>query len=411
MRNLVWLACIIYCLNGFGHIIIGTVLEPMVQSYGIDYSDGGQLIMNQFLGFLVGVLFAPAIVNGIGRRMTIFIALLCFAFAQFVFSALPSWDLVLFIAPIGGAGIGIAETVVAALIIGFLKEKKGSTLVLVEVFFGVGALLIPVISAFLIMTGIWNVSFTVVAVFTTITMILWLFLPFGEFDSILKKQPKVYTENGEKPGRQRYSRKQIPVVAAGAFFFFMYVGTEMTLPNYLPTILGKTTDLGASSLALSITVFWVAITVGRLSMTFIIDRIGYSKLFIICCIGQFFSLLMFANSSSVIFSFISIFLTGLLMGGIFSIGLLLVNEAATGLEEWTTSLLVAMGGLGGAFLPRIAGELLDRYSINITLWTLVVCAFLLVSSMAMIFYFRKRAVEFLAAGVNDKKEEATRSVV
>ena len=135
----------------------------------------------------------------------------------------------------------------------------------------------------------------------------------------------MYTENGEKPGRQRYSRKQIPVVAAGAFFFFMYVGTEMTLPNYLPTILGKTTDLGASSLALSITVFWVAITVGRLSMTFIIDRIGYSKLFIICCIGQFFSLLMFANSSSVIFSFISIFLTGLLMGGIFSIGLLLVK--------------------------------------------------------------------------------------
>ena len=104
--------------------------------------------------------------------MTIFIALLCFAITQFVFSALPSWDLVLFIAPIGGAGIGIAETVVAALIIGFLKEKKGSTLVLVEVFFGVGALLIPVISAFLIMTGIWNVSFTVVAIFTTITMIL-----------------------------------------------------------------------------------------------------------------------------------------------------------------------------------------------------------------------------------------------
>ena len=99
------------------------------------------------------------------------------------------------------------------------------------------------------------------------------------------------------------------------------------------------------------------------------------------------------------------------MGGIFSIGLLLVNEAATGLEEWTTSLLVAMGGLGGAFLPRIAGELLDRYSINITLWTLVVCAFLLVSSMAMIFYFRKRAGEFLPPGVNDKKEEAPRSVV
>lgn len=395
MKKFVWIACLIYCLNGFGHIIIGTVLEPMVQSYGINYGDGGQLIMNQFLGFLLGVLVAPIIVNGIGRRLTIFIALLCFAISQFVFSALPNWNVLLFTAPIGGAGIGIAETVVAALIIGHLKEKKATILVLVEVFFGVGALVIPVISAFLIMTGVWNASFTFVAVITTVATFTWLFLPFGEIDSILKKQPKVLTQDGKKPRRMRYSRKQIPIVATGAFFFFMYVGTEMMLPNYLPTILGKTTDLAASSLALSITVFWAAMTVGRLSMAFIIDKIGYSKLFIICCIGQFFSLLLFANSSSAIFSFISIFLTGLLMGGIFSIGLLLVNETSLGLEEWTTSLLVAMGGLGGALLPKFAGELIDRYSISITLWTLVMCGFILVTSMALIFYFRKKRENFL----------------
>jgi MFS transporter, FHS family, glucose/mannose:H+ symporter len=52
---------------------------------------------------------------------------------------------------------------------------------------------------------------------------------------------------------------------------------------------------------------------------------------------------MFAYSTSVTFSFISIFLTGLLMGGVFSIGLLIVNETTKGLEEWTTSLLMAMG--------------------------------------------------------------------
>ena len=77
-----------------------------------------------------------------------------------------------------------------------------------------------------------------------------------------------------------------------------------------------------------------------------------------------------------------------------SIGLLIINETTKGLEEWTTSILMAMGGLGGAFLPRIVGELIDRYSISVTLWALVVCAFILVSLMAVIFYFRKKAMDF-----------------
>jgi len=395
MRNFIWLACLIYTLNGFVHIIIGTVLEPMVESYEIDYGAGGQLIMNQFLGFLGGVLLAPAIVKSLGRKTTVLIALTLFAITQYVFSFLPDWNILLYIVPLGGAGMGILETVIAALIIGHLREKKATVLVLVEVFFGVGALLIPIISAGLIAANVWNASFATVAVIITIAIILWFILPFGELDSILKKQPEPSTGGKRKTNRQKYSRKQLPIITAGAFFFFMYVGTEMVLPNYLPTILSVTTDLGSSSLAMSITVFWLAMTFGRMAMTFVIDRIGYHKLFVISCVGQFLSLILFASTSSVVVSFVAIFLTGLLMGGIFSIGLLIINETSSGLVEWTTSLLVAMGGLGGAFLPKIVGELIDRFDIAITLWAIVGFAFILVFLMATIYHFRHRAKELI----------------
>ena len=390
MRNFALLACAIYCINGFGHIIIGTILEPMVDHYGIAYGDGGQLIMNQFLGFLFGVLMAPFIVNLLGRKMTVMVALFLFMFSQFMIGILPNWSILLYSVPFGGAGIGILETIIAALIIGHLKEKKASILVLTEVFFGVGALLIPVISAFFIMTGTWNGSFYVVAVVTFITIVMWLVLPFGELNTVLKKEPKQKLVGRKKQQRKRYTSKQMPIIIAGAFFFFMYVGTEMVLPNFLPTILSITTTLSASALALSITVFWGAMTIGRLCMTFIIDRIGYGKLFVICCFGQLFSFIIFAVSPTEIIGFIAIFLSGLLMGGIFSIGLLIVNENFVGLEEWTTSLLVAMGGLGGAFLPKIAGVLIDRYTIGVTLWSLVLCAFVLVCLMGIIFYYKNR---------------------
>lgn len=395
MRNFILLACLIYTLNGFGHIIIGTVLEPMVESYGIDYGAGGQLIMNQFLGFLGGVLLAPTIVKTLGRKATVFIALALFALTQFVFSFLPDWNILLYIAPFGGAGMGILETVIAALVIGHLREKKATILILVEVFFGVGALLIPIISAGLIAANVWNASFATVAVTITITILLWLFLPFGELEPLLKRQTDPSAKGRGKEKRQKYSRKQLPIITAGAFFFFMYVGTEMVLPNYLPTILSVTTDLSPASLAMSITVFWLAMTFGRMTMTFVVDRIGYHKLFVISCVGQFLSLILFASTSSVIVSFVAIFLAGLLMGGIFSIGLLIINETASGLVEWTTSLLVAMGGLGGAFLPKVVGELIDRYDIAVTLWGIVGFSFVLVFLMATIYHFRHRAKELI----------------
>src|SRR5690606_24716526 len=139
-------------------------------------------------------------------------------------------------------------------------EKKARALVMAEIFFGVGALLIPAVSALLISFGVWNVSFLIVAVTAGLSALLLLFLPFGELEPILKKQPQALTEDGKKAPRKRYGPKQLPVIIAGACFFFIYVGTEMVIPNYLPTILGMTTELGESSLALSITVFWLAIT-------------------------------------------------------------------------------------------------------------------------------------------------------
>lgn len=390
MKKFVWIACLIYALNGFGHIIIGTVLEEMVQSYGVVYGDGGQLIMNQFLGFLVGVLFAPLIVKTIGRKYTVVMALFLFAAAQFLLGSMLRWDILLYAVPLGGAGMGILETVIAALIIGHLKDKKATTLVLVEVFFGVGALLIPLISAYFILSGAWHLSFITVSILVFATLVLWLVLPFGSLEPILKKQPQSLEADGTKTKEKRPTKKQLPLVLTGAFFFFMYVGTEMVLPNYLPTILSKTTDLSASTLAMSITVFWFAMTIGRMSMTFIIDRIGYHKLFVVSCIGQFFSLILFASATTVFVSFLAIFLTGLLMGGIFSIGLLIINEISDELVDWTTSILVAMGGLGGAILPKIIGVLLDHYSVQVTLWTIVAFALMLVILMATIFHFRKR---------------------
>ena len=55
MNRLIFLGCIAYLVVGLGQLVVGSVMEPMVHAYGIEYGDGGQLVMNQFLGVLFGI--------------------------------------------------------------------------------------------------------------------------------------------------------------------------------------------------------------------------------------------------------------------------------------------------------------------------------------------------------------------
>lgn len=383
MKKLVIMGCFTYLLCGIGHIIIGTVLEPLIHYYGLSYSDGGQLIMNQFLGFLTGVLIAPTILKLIGRRITLFFALLLFASSQLALFLLLPWNIMLWIIPLGGAGFGIMETLLAGMIIGALKNKKASIMTLTELFFGIGALAIPVVSAAFIATGHWNNIFAVVFVIILISCSLWTLLHFGQYEPLLKRQSQT-EKTAHAAAKIRYPKTAWPVIFLGSLFFFLYVGVEMTFPNYLPSILSMTSDLSSSALALSITVFWGAMTFGRLLMILIIDRVDIRKLFFVTVFGQMIFLGLFALSPHVVFSYIVIFFAGLIMGGIFALGLLVVNEGIPGLEDRTTSLLIAMGGLGGAFLPKLAGSLLDTYPVTVTLWVLFSFAVLMTILMILI---------------------------
>lgn len=370
MKKLIWMACLTYLINGFGHVVIGSVMEPMLNEYGLEYRDGGQLIMHQFLGFLTGVLLAPWIVKYLGRRYTLIFSLVCFTAGELIFSFLPSWGWMLVVAPLAGFGFGLSETVIAALIIGYFKEKKASVMVFIEVFFGIGALVLPALAALLIWFDAWQYSFVILAVLTGVTLFLWLFLSFDEADSFMKKKTKQQVSETESRAGPKisYSLRRLPILIAGCLFFFIYVGVEMSFANYLPTILHKTTEVNEAAAAIGISVFWGAMVLGRLGVGFIVNKIGHGKLLLISTAGTTLCFTLLSFSSYAGLSYLVIVLTGFAMAGIFSIGLIIINEAFPGLEERTTSFLVAVAGLGGAFIPRMTGGLLDSYDPVLSIW-------------------------------------------
>jgi MFS transporter, FHS family, glucose/mannose:H+ symporter len=381
MKKLIWLGCLSYLVIGMAHVVAGSVLEPLLDHYGLDYRDGGQWIMNQFLGFLFGVLATPYIIRMLGRRNTLLVALGTLTAAEAAYSLLLPWGWMLGFGPVAGFGFGLTEAVLGAIIIEFVTEGKASAMTRLETFFGLGALAMPAIAGVLIANQVWQMAFPVVTAVSGITTLLWLTLSFGKADDMLAYDPIARaagrTGSGAPP-KPRYVRASLPVLAIGMLYFALYVGMEMSFSNYLPSILKERMGMEEAAAASSLSIFWGMMVVGRIFSGRVAEWSGYFRyLLVSSAVGTGF-LVLLAMTGHEVTGLIWTGLSGLFWSGVFAIGLLYVNGKLPGMTERTTSYLVAAGGLGGALLPKATGWFMDSYGAVGTLWMIAGAAAMLI---------------------------------
>lgn len=401
MRKLVWLGCLSYLVIGVAHVVGGSVLEQLIEYYGLTYKDGGQWIMNQFLGFLVGVMFAPSITTRIGKRGAVLIAIGLLTLGEAAYSLLLPWGWMLAVALFAGFGFGMTEAVVGAMIIDMTKNGKATAMSRLETFFGVGALLIPIAAAYLIQHHIWQLSFPILAAMSGITFVLWLTMSFGPLDDELSYAPR--GANGTGANREQaaaaeakaagvsgffgYPRKALPFLLLSALFFMIYVGMEMSFSNYLPSILIVRSGVEEASAAAALSLFWGTMVIGRLFAGVLADRMGYSRYLLLATVGASAVFFLMAAMGQLSWMLVFVGLSGLFFSGIFGIALVYANVLIPGMTERTTSLLVACGGLGGAIFPRITGWFMDQFNVQTTLWyisVLVMLMLLLLGAMLVL---------------------------
>lgn len=393
MARLIFLGCVAYVTIGLGHLVVGTVMEPMVHAYGVQYGDGGQLVMHQFLGAMVGMIVAPWLMGRFGNKAALFCALVVLAAAQGMYASGPSWSVMLGTAPFAGFGLGITEVAVGAFIIGAAKQAANTAMNRVEVFFGLGALTMPFAGALLIKMGYWKISFGLVGALAVVSVTLWLLLwpkaaAAGDSDD---------ARSGPLP-EQRHSasvRKSVPaaywrVLAPGCAVFAVYVGLEMSLVHYLPSILVLDNGVAESAAALSLSVYWGAMTIGRLVSGPIADKWGGGRYLLATCAScaVFCALMGVSGSAGAVFAMAA--LIGLVMSGMYAVALVFVNQAAPGTSARTTSLLMTFGVVGGAVMPKLSGWFLDGYGVAATRWLFALFSVLLVAVLAWLLAAAKR---------------------
>ncbi|SFM20376.1 MFS transporter, FHS family, glucose/mannose:H+ symporter [Paenibacillus sp. 1_12] len=368
MNRLIWVCCCFYLLIGITSVVIAALLPELLSHYGRNYADGGNLIFVQFCGFLLGVLTQPLWSRKFGRlRMLSFT--LWFIFVGFmVIAILPPWTVVLCFIPMVGFGSGIIESTIGAMIIDSIKDRTAVAMSRLEVFYGVGALSMPILISILIASGYWKMSFYATCLFAL--LLAWAWSRFtSKHGHLLAHKKSAENRTVSIPDHRGF----IPfaMVSTCILLFFVYVGLEMSLVNFLPSILLETMHIDAAFAALSVSFYWGAMIVGRLVCGLLAEKFGYTRYLLWSTIGTFIVLACFLFVKTAWAAFAIITLMGLLMSGLFAIALIFSNSLFPGRTEQTTSKLIAASGLGGACMSWLTGRFMEQTSIAFTLYFLV----------------------------------------
>ncbi|OPG95980.1 MFS transporter [Chryseobacterium mucoviscidosis] len=367
MRRIFALSCGFYLLIGITSVVLGALLPVLLTHYERGYSDGGFLLFLQFLGFLVGVLVAPSMTARIGRKSMLTIALICIVAAYAVLGFLPSWSVVLLLTILVGFGSGIIEPSVGAFTIEFTENQKAVAMSKLDVFFALGALLIPAVAALYIWLDLWHLTFYTVSALSLVLMLLWVTMPTSAASYL--KQAGENTAS-HTAGRARYSRKHLGLLTIFVIFFFIYMGLELGLMNFLPSILVERLQLQESVASLSVSILWIAMIIGRLFSGKIAEAVNYMPFLIWSTVGTLLFAVAMVFVTGQWATYVLIFGTGLFMSGLFCIALVYANLLIPGMTERTTSILIASGGIGGAILQYVTGWSMSAWPVVNTIWIL-----------------------------------------
>lgn len=387
MKRIFRLSCAFYFLIGITSVMLGALLPVILPHYQRSYSDGGTLLFLQFVGFLVGVLVSPSISTAIGRKRLLLIALAAITLAYGIMGTLPAWGWMVALTVFVGFGSGIIESSIGAFTIEFAEEQKAVAMTKLDVYFGVGSMLLPALASLYIYLGVWQLSFFTIALATLILLLFWLTMPADSSAHLHQDQMEAEGERTSS-AKPRYQAGQLRLLSIFVLFFFVYMGIELGMMNFLPSILIESIHLSDYAASLSVTFFWGAITIGRLFVGRMAESMSYTPFLLGSTIASMLLIIALALFTSPIMMYVLIFGIGFCISGLFSIALVFANTLMPGMVERTTSTLIAAGGIGGSVLQYLIGWSMDRWSVGPTLWIFALFALILLVSIVVVQQLR-----------------------
>jgi fucose permease len=276
------------------------------------------------------------------------------------FWTLPSaghdFTLVVIALAILGLGGGIVVTGANMLASDVNEARRASTLNLLNVFFGLGGLLTPFITANILGGDAVTMCY-VAAVLATITLIV----------NIATPMPKPTGERGFKASEIGVVVGR-PALYLLSLFLFLYVACEVGVWNWLAPYLSQVRKLDKST-ALNILSlgFALGLLIGRVVVSRILIKVSAVTVTLGAAIAMAVTTFMTLQSATPTTAWIAVFCAGLSMAPMFPTTLAMVGDAFPRMTATAMGIVITSGWIGLAVSSPIIGNVAHSSSLQTAL--------------------------------------------
>jgi MFS transporter, FHS family, glucose/mannose:H+ symporter len=331
---------------------MGVVLPALGATFDLGTSVQGRLFPASFGGSVAGVLLGGWLSDHFGRKPVILLCLSIAIVGHIVFGMAGVFSAILLASLLIGAGGAGAQTVSNVLLADVFPERRAIFLNGTQVAFGVGAILGPALMQRMAsIEGGWRPFYFGMAASYALILLLLAF----------QRLPSHTRHRGVDPRRetgvvQEVSPLRNRVLLLLCATAFLYSGAEVALFSWMPTYL-LTLPGGAFWSGIVVSVFWIAMTIGRALTGLLLTRIPLPRLrFLLSTSATLCGAATLLLSSPPLLV-VGVGLTGLCFSGTFSVLLAETSERFPRTAGTAIGLMVAMSGAGCAFEPYIVGLL------------------------------------------------------
>ncbi len=325
--------------------MLGTILPDLGARFQLTPKQNGTIAFVQALGLIIASVGVGPLIDMEGKKVGMVLGLAIITLALFLLPRSTGYESVMIYMFLLGLGGGIVVTGANALASDVNASSRGTTLNLLNLFFGLGGLATPFISANLMKRNSIRLCYTV-ATLTAVTLAINIATampaPTGARGFIFSDVVPVLGK---------------PALGLLALFLFLYVACEVGIWNWLVQHLiaqGIPESRALNILSLG---FALGLLLGRVVISQVLKTVSPETVTLAAAILMAVTTFWMLQTKTATTAGVAVFLAGLAMAPVFPTALAMVADRFTSMTATAQGVVISSGWIGLAVSSRIIGSI------------------------------------------------------
>lgn len=247
---------------------LGVLLPSILSTYNLTPATVTLLFLSQVTGYVIAAFTSSLLSNRIGLARMLLLAAIILTTALIIYAIAPDWAIMVASGTLLGTGIGLIDAGINTYI---ANQRNANLMGILHAFYGIGAFLGPTLATTLLALGLnWRQIYLYIASIVGITIIGILWTVVYNYKPMTVG---VTASNTDAWASLRLALKT-PAVLVSGLLLLIYVGTEASVGNWAYSVQNISRGIPETVAGYNVSAYWLGLTIGRLTMGRLIERLG-----------------------------------------------------------------------------------------------------------------------------------------